>query len=652
MAFNYSSAYKYKNNGAKIGNILSRAYDRYQDKKYPYVYYPSGLKLYQSVVSETNNYGGLTNFFNPTNNVLSIGNAVTKPCVYHLAAVDLSSYTDKKFYPTAVPPYTTSDTSAPNIGFVGISATLSQMISSGFDTLLTNLTVYDDSYDGTYSKSNPRVKYNNNTRAVGVYCTSPNTIIYIQGGNPQINTPSNGYEYIFNLDCLISDYQVRSGDYPPVIISQYAPWILSNVLDEIGNYFAAVNTSCTPTLYSNGFVNRWKGFTDGFIGFVCNRKKLVDLLNAVGIPFTFDSNCQYQNKDEFKDYIPDGQPQNPTDDGGEPYGDNSSDDMDLPTVQLTPTNVFSRLSCCNVTNLNNLSNFLFTATFYDNIKLLTNEPLESLCTIMYYPFDVYNHSTCGTDHRLTLANVATPADVADLDGGYNMALNMGEIDVTPYYGSYLDYSPHTEIELYLPYKGYVNLPTNDIMGKHLKVTYMIDFYSGAATILVFADTQLVHVDSAQIGINIPISQSNANSRAIALTGAAVGAVGTIAAGAIGGVGAGAAGVAMAAGQTAAQTAAPTASRLLSVAQNHVDKGGSMGGVGWLYAPQKCALIYNRPILAEPKHYKALNGYSTSYSGLVSAYKGFLQADVISGTTTATDSENAQILRLLQDGIFV
>ena len=652
MAFNYSGAYKYKINGAKIGNILTRAYDKYQDKKFPYVYYPSGLKLYQSVVSDANRYGGLDTFFNPTGWTISTGTALTKPCVYYLAAVDLSSYTDKKFYPAAVPPYTTEDTRQPFIDFVGISSTYAQMKSSGFDTLLTGLTVYDDSYDGTYSTSNPRTEYRQHSRALGVYCTAPEVIRYTVGGNMVIDTLSSGFEYIFNLNALVTGYQVCSGSYTPSTLSQYEPWILCNILDEIGNLFAAANTSCNPTLKSNGFVNTWSGFTSGFTGFVCNRKKLVDFLNAVGIPFTFDSNCKYQNKDQFKDYIPGGQPQNPTDDGGEPYGDNSSDDMDLPTVQVTPTNVFSRLSCCNIGNLNNLSNFLFTATFYENIKLLTNEPLESLCTIMYYPFDVYNHSTCGADHRLTLANVVTPADVADLSGGYNMALNMGEIDVTPYYGSYLDYSPHTEIELYLPYKGYVNLPTNDIMGKHLKVTYMIDFYSGAATILVFADTQLVHVDNAQIGINIPISQSNANSRAIALTGAAVGAVGTIAAGAIGGAGAGAAGVAMAAGQTAAQTAAPTASRLLSAAQNHVDKGGSMGGVGWLYAPQKCALIYNRPILAEPKHYKALNGYSTSYSGLVSAYKGFLQADVISGTTTATDSENAQILRLLQDGIFV
>ncbi len=648
MAVNYTNAYKYKNNKAKLTELFIRAFNHYQDKQYPLVYYPSGLKIYDSIFTTGNYYDGLSGFFNPDEGIVLSGAEVQTPCIYQYTAVDLSNYKALKFYPYAVKPYTVGTATTPQVGNVGISSTVEQLMTSGFDTVITDISYYDNTYDGTYSTSNPRIKYTG-TRTLGAYMTAPQVQRYVNG-MPEIIT--RAHEFFLNLNLFAKAYgAVGYGSYP-VAQSIYAAWLLTNVYEQYGYYYGAVNSDATVTLDGSGFVSAWRGVTSGFSGFLCNRKKFTELLNTVGIPFSFSPDCKYQNTDDFDDYVPSGQPSNPTDDGGDPYGDNSSDDMDLPDVQITPTNVFSRLSCCTISKLNQLADFLFTATFYDNIKLLTNDPLESLCTAMYYPFDVYNHSTCSAEHNLTLANVSTAVSVYDLDVSYNMVLSMGEIDVTPYYGSYLDYSPHTEIELYLPYKGYVNLPTNDIMGKHLSVKYMIDFYSGVATILVYADTQLVHVDSAQIGINIPISQSNANSRAIALTSAAVGAAGTIAAGAIGGAGAGLAGAAISAGQAAAQTALPTATRLLSAAQNHVDKGGSMGGVGWLYAPQKCALIYNRPILAEPKHYKALNGYSTSYSGLVSAYSGFLQADVISGTTTATDSENAQILRLLQDGIFV
>ena len=184
----------------------------------------------------------------------------------------------------------------------------------------------------------------------------------------------------------------------------------------------------------------------------------------------------------------------------------------------------------------------------------------------------------------------------------------------------------------------------------------MDMFSGAATIVVLADTQVVHISSAQIGINIPISQSNANSRASNLIGAAVGTVGSIATGAVAGATVGAMGgvVGGAAGGVIGGlgAAANGVSHMLNAAQNHVDKGGAFGGMGWLYAPQKCYLIYNRPISAEPKLYKSLNGYSTSYSGTISAYSGFLQAEIINGTTAATDTENDMIFNLIRGGIYV
>lgn len=649
MAINYTNAYKYKNNKEKLTELFTRAFNHYQDKQYPLVYYPSGLKIYDSIFTTGRIwYEGLGFLFNPDSGVTLSGAEVQTPCIYQYTAVDLSNYKTLKFYPYSVKPYTVGTATTPQVGSVGISSTVEQLMTSGFDTVITDISYYDNTYDGTYSTSNPRIKYTG-TRTLGAYMTAPQTQRYVNG-MPEIFTV--GYEFFLNLNLFAKAYgAVGYGSYP-VPSSIYAAWLLTNVYDQYGYYYGAVNSDATVTLDGSGFVSAWSGVTSGFSGFLCNRKKFTELLNTVGIPFSFSPDCKYQNTEDFDDYVPSGQPSNPTDDGGDPYGDNSSDDMELPDVQVSPTNTFSRLSCCTISELNKLSNFLFTSTFYDNIKLLTNDPLESLCTVMYYPFDVLNHSTCGGAHNLTLTNVSTPATVYDLDVLYNMCLDMGHIDVNPYYGSYLDYSPNTEIELYLPYRGFVNLPTNDIIGRQLSVKYMIDFYSGSATILVFADTKLVHVSNAQVGINIPISQSNANSRAISLTTAAVGAVGAIAGGAIGGAAGGLAGAAIGAGQAAGTNAIPTVNRMFNAAQNHVDKGGSFGGVGWLYAPQVCSLIYNRPILAEPKAYKTMNGYSTSFSGLVSSYSGFLQADSISGTTGATDEENNMILNLLRNGIYV
>lgn len=641
MAINYTAAYKYDAKVEKINDYIKRADSKFQDKKYNGVYYPTALKVYKSLCAgncnNANSWGGL---YNPKGGQI-VAHEITTPCLLGFNAISLDGFDNYKFYPMiSAPSY------VEGFGFANIPTSLAMLKSEGFDTIITGCQLFDNSNDGNYSDTKPRAEYNNNYGA-GLYLTSPSQRRFLNG-SPQ--DYSSGYEYIMDLRIFGKCY--TPAKYIPRIPIDYFSWQTFLMFDEIVRCVACVNSDCTPNVNSTyGIIESWNNRTSGFSGFIVNLKKFKSFVKLFGIPFTFDPAAKYTNIDDLPDYVPPGQPTNPTDGGGGD-GDNESDDMELPDVQVSPTNTFSRLSCCTISELNELSNFLFTSTFYDNIKLLTNNPLESLCTVMYYPFDVLNHSTCGVAHNLTLTNVSTPATVYDLDVSYNMYLDMGHIDVNPYYGSYLDYSPNTEIELYLPYRGFVNLPTNDIIGRQLSVKYMIDFYSGNATILVFADTKLVHVSNAQVGINIPISQSNANSRAISLTTAAVGAVGAIAGGAIGGAAGGLAGAAIGAGQAAGANAIPTANRIFNAAQNHVDKGGSFGGVGWLYAPQVCSLIFNRPILAEPTAYKTMNGYSTSFSGLVSSYSGFLQADSISGTTGATDEENNMIFNLLRNGIYV
>ena len=195
-------------------------------------------------------------------------------------------------------------------------------------------------------------------------------------------------------------------------------------------FYEATGEEAFDILYKSDKMTEiaWINSTTWRQGLICNRKKLTEFLNLFGIPFTYDTaNILTTNTDDFTDgYKPSGQPENPTG-GGDGAGDNNSDEMVFPTVHITPTNVFSRLSCCTTAELNKLSNFIFTATFFDNIKLLTNEPLEALCNVMYLPFDIHGHSNCSDIHTLTLMNVETPANVYDLSPNYNMVLNMGSI---------------------------------------------------------------------------------------------------------------------------------------------------------------------------------------------------------------------------------
>lgn len=681
----YSDAYKYKTNSAKLGEYLQRGIDIVNNGSklvtgpIPNIYYPNGANAFQTVCGQLKSLGksrtsGLFTGSNAGHTQDSI-NFYTNPCVLGVSIADIANYDGLNIYPTdmtimAHQGYTFQGAPMGCISYINTPYTAAQMAANGFDTLILSAKIYDNSNDGNYSATTKRTGYADNLYngylACGMIFTSAGARRYDPYSHDWV-TVDYTYTQWLDLISILNCNRNFSGGAPTLTnVQQTLPYqqdVHNTTYFMLGNIFVNVAiTDGTPNptyVNDNGFLteNNWINYTTWRQGLICNRKKLTDFLNLFGIPFTYDTaNILTANTDDFTDgYKPSGQPENPTG-GGDGYGDNSSDEMEFPTVHITPTNVFSRLSCCTTQELDKLSNFIFTSTFFDNIKLLTNDPLEAICNVMYIPFDVKNHSNCGDVHALTLMNVETPANVYDLSGDYNMILNMGSITVDPYYNSYMDFSPNTEIEIYLPYKGFVNLSVNDIMGKTLTVKYIMDMYSGAATIVVAADAQVVHISSTQIGINIPISQSNANSRASNLIGAAVGTVGSIATGAISGATVGALGgvVGGVAGGIigGAGAAASGVSSILNAAQNHVDKGGAFGGMGWLYAPQKCYLIYNRPISAEPKLYKTLNGYSTSYSGTVSAYSGFLQAEIINGTTGATDTENRMIFDMLRAGIYV
>lgn len=677
---NYADAYKYKSNGSKLGEYLQRGIDivnngtKITPGPLPSIYYPNGANVFQTVCGEFNNSGsspndGLCTIYSYGHGESSF-NFYTTPCVLGVSIADLTNYSTLKIYPSGVTiaPQPGLSTPIGMVTTVNSPQTVDQMRAGGFDTVILGAKIYDNSNDGNYSATNKRGTFPQNKYDYGVICCG---LISSSLGGRQFepfsqkwesyDTPVNQWwDLIRFLNCGMEKNLTDVRTLLPSSQTDHSTifYMFGDIFNECVITDGTINDTAPYT--KNGYVvdpGAWQNITTMRRGLVCNRKKLTDFLNLFGIPFTYDTaNILTTNTDDFTDgYKPSGQPENPTG-GGDGAGDNSSDEMVFPTVQITPTNVFSRLSCCTTAELNKLSNFIFTATFFDNIKLLTNEPLEALCNVMYLPFDIHGHSNCSDIHTLTLMNVVTPANVYDLSPNYNMVLNMGSITVEPYYNTYLDYSPNTEIEIYLPYKGFVNLSVNDIMGKTLTVKYIMDMFSGAATIVVLADTQVVHISSAQIGINIPISQSNANSRASNLIGAAVGTVGSIATGAVAGATVGAMGgvVGGAAGGIIGGmgAAANGVSHMLNAAQNHVDKGGAFGGMGWLYAPQKCYLIYNRPISAEPKLYKSLNGYSTSYSGTISAYSGFLQAEIINGTTAATDTENDMIFNLIRGGIYV
>lgn len=76
----------------------------------------------------------------------------------------------------------------------------------------------------------------------------------------------------------------------------------------------------------------------------------------------------------------------------------------------------------------------------------------------------------------------------------------------PKQNNYTDYL--TDVSIYLPYIGICPISANIVMGKTLKLTYIVDVSSGACCAEIFVDNSLKYSFNGNEGCQVPFSMSN------------------------------------------------------------------------------------------------------------------------------------------------
>ena len=193
------------------------------------------------------------------------------------------------------------------------------------------------------------------------------------------------------------------------------------------------------------------------------------------------------------------------DDGYDDGKDDDSDDTS-PEEGLSVDNLLTTSYALTETRLRQLSGFLWSADFIDNIKLLNNSPIENIISCKRIPFDIN-----GTDESIVLGNVDTGVHGNKIDTGHSFTI--GSASVSKKYNNFLDYSPYTNIWIFLPFIGMRQLDTDKYMGRTLKVVYKVDIVTGSCCACIYASNSsgkylLIDAYNGSCGIDIPISAQN------------------------------------------------------------------------------------------------------------------------------------------------
>lgn len=202
-------------------------------------------------------------------------------------------------------------------------------------------------------------------------------------------------------------------------------------------------------------------------------------------------------EDFFNDDDYDGGDDGVGDDNGIKDEDLSNDPVSCGIGVLTGTFKLSE------NRLKQLGHFLWTGHLYQDFDLINTNPIENIITIKSIPIDI----TAGADRIINIANVDTGVNGKPVEANFP-ALDIGSVAISKKYNSFLDYSPYTQITVYLPYIGFKEINASDVMGKTLKVRYLVDIITGGCMAQLLINNTKAYEFAGSIGVDIPITASN------------------------------------------------------------------------------------------------------------------------------------------------
>jgi len=324
--------------------------------------------------------------------------------------------------------------------------------------------------------------------------------------------------------------------------------------------------------------------------------------------------------------------------------DDSSDAIAAPAMtSLSPIDAdFIKLYKIDKPNLTAFAQYLFSASFTTNLEKMWNSVSEAILCLNLLPFTPAGTASTATD--IIFDSSDTNADGYLITQQYE-ELDFGSVTISEFYGSCLDYTPYTQIQLSLPYAQTVNLDPDEFMGRSVGVKCRVDVYTGSALYLIDNGTSVLMQVPATLANPLPWSAKDYSAVISSIANLAITVGGGLAVLATGGASTPAA-IAIAGG-----VAANTASNVMQ-AKPHYQHGGSAGMGTGMFGIQKPYLIIKRPRQCLPVDNNKYQGYPSMATLLLGNLSGFTKIlQIHLDNLPATDAEKKELEAILKGGVW-
>lgn len=338
-----------------------------------------------------------------------------------------------------------------------------------------------------------------------------------------------------------------------------------------------------------------------------------------------------------------------------------------PTPELTAIGSgFLTLYTPSATALNLLADEIFSDNILQIIANYFTSISDIIAGLSIVPFFVPTSGFAYHKIGLFESSVSLP-----LVSSQFIDVDCGSVNVKRFFNNFLDQAPSTKILIYLPYIGYQELNTDEVMANVISVKYRCDILSGACVAYVMIGSggegheasRIIAQFSGNVITQVPTASEAYDSMVSNAINILTSSVGIAAGAAIGGgIGSGAmtaqatAGSSQAASAIGAQVGmgmGGTAANMVMSMKPTFSRNGTPGSTAGYMSYQKPYLIKIVPRDAVAKNHIQLKGYPSNYGGPLSALSGYCEVSEIQlQGVNATVDEITEIYSLLKGGVVV
>lgn len=284
--------------------------------------------------------------------------------------------------------------------------------------------------------------------------------------------------------------------------------------------------------------------------------------------------------------------------------------------------------------INSFGAWLWSSKFVDQLLKVFNNPMESIIGL----HKVYASPIIGGRSNIKVGYLDSGVSSNFVSNQYTK-IDCGTVNLQEYFGNVFDYSPYTNIELYLPCVGFVQLDVGNVMRSSINITYTVDVLTGAciAEVSVKRDGSggVLYSYSGNCASQYPLSSGSYMGIVSSVIGVAGSIVGTIAS-----------------GGSLAPLALGATSGLLN-AKTHVQHSGSLSGNSGVMGGKIPYLIITRPQTNMAENYQHLQGIPSNTYTQLSACRGFVKVKNVNVQNIIAESEELEEIKtLLLDGVII